>query len=89
MRAYMYFNMVRYHGGVPYITVPQDLEKDDLETPRNTTKECFDLMIKDLDQAIALLPPMIAKSSGDYGRIDGNFALSFKAKVLLYKASSI
>jgi hypothetical protein len=87
MRAYMYFNMVRYHGGVPYITVPQDLEKDDLETPRNTTKECFDLMIKDLDQAIALLPPMIAKSSGDYGRIDGNFALSFKAKVLLYKAS--
>lgn len=87
MRAYMYFNMVRHHGGVPYITIPQDLEKDNLETPRNTTKECFDLMIKDLDQAITLLPPMIAKSSGDYGRIDGNFAISFKAKVLLYKAS--
>lgn len=87
MRAYMYFNMVRHHGGVPYITVPQDLEKDDLETPRNTTKECFEFMIKDIDQAISLLPAMIAKGTGNYGRIDGNFAMSFKAKVLLYKAS--
>jgi len=87
MRAYMYFNMVKYHGGVPYITVPQDLKKDDLETPRNTTKECFDLIIKDLDQAISLLPPTISKTSADYGRIDGNFAVAFKAKVLLYKAS--
>ncbi|EFK59222.1 RagB/SusD family nutrient uptake outer membrane protein [Sphingobacterium spiritivorum] len=87
MRAYMYFNMVKYHGGVPYITAPQDLEKDDLETPRNTTKECFEFIIKDLDEAIALLPPTIPKSSADYGRIDGNFAVAFKAKVLLYKAS--
>ncbi|WP_400263239.1 RagB/SusD family nutrient uptake outer membrane protein [Sphingobacterium sp. SG20118] len=87
MRAYMYFNMVRHHGGVPYITVPQDLKKDDLQTPRNTTKECFDLLIKDLDAAIALLPATIEKGSEDYGRIDGNFAVAFKAKVLLYKAS--
>ena len=87
MRAYVYFNMVKYHGGVPYITAPQDLEKDDLFTPRNSTKECFELMVKDLDQAISLLPTTIAKSSSDYGKIDGNFAVAFKGKVLLYKAS--
>ena len=87
MRAYVYFNMVKHHGGVPYITVPQDLEKDDLFTPRNSTKECFELMVKDLDQAISLLPTTIAKSSSDYGKIDGNFAAAFKGKVLLYKAS--
>lgn len=87
MRAYMYFNMVKHHGGVPYITTPQDLEKDELNTPRNTTKECYDFMIKDLDQAISLLPPTVTKASGDYGRIDGNFAVAFKAKVLLYRAS--
>ncbi|MGJ1321270.1 RagB/SusD family nutrient uptake outer membrane protein [Sphingobacterium faecium] len=87
MRAYMYFNMVRNHGGVPYITVPQDLETDELRVPRNTTKECFDFIVKDLDQAISLLPPVIAKNSVDNGRIDGNFAMAFKAKVLLYKAS--
>lgn len=87
MRAYMYFNMVRNHGGVPYITVPQHLESDELQSSRNTTKECFDFIVKDLDQAISLLPPIIAKNSANYGRIDGNFAMAFKAKVLLYKAS--
>lgn len=87
MRAYQYFDMVKHHGGVPYITVPQDREEDDLYVPRNSTAECFDLIIKDLDEAIAKLPEKISSSSADYGKIDGSFALAFKAKVLLYKAS--
>ncbi|WP_286766854.1 MULTISPECIES: RagB/SusD family nutrient uptake outer membrane protein [Sphingobacterium] len=87
MRAFMYFNMVRIHGGVPYITVPQDLKNDDLNVPRNSTKECFELIVKDLDQAISQLPKTIAKGTADYGKIDGDFAAAFKAKVLLYKAS--
>ena len=87
LRAYMYFNMVRNHGGVPYITKPQDLENDDLNTPRNTSKECFEYMVKDLDESIGLLPATIEKSSSNYGKVDGNFAVAFKAKVLLYKAS--
>ncbi|KGE13380.1 RagB/SusD family nutrient uptake outer membrane protein [Sphingobacterium deserti] len=87
MRAYVYFDMVKHHGGVPYVTVAQDLSTDDLQVPRNSTKECFDLMVKDLDEAIAYLPKTIQKGSADYGRIDGNFATAFKAKVLLYMAS--
>lgn len=87
MRAYTYFEMVTYYGGVPYITVPQDKDDPNLATPRNSTKECFDLIIKDLDEAIAKLPKQNLPSSPDYGKIDGNFALAFKAKVLLYKAS--
>lgn len=87
MRAYAYFNMVKHHGGVPYIKVPQDLEKDDLNTPRHSTLECFQFIVEDLNEAISLLPETIEKSSENYGKIDGNFALAFKAKVLLYKAS--
>ena len=87
MRAYAYFDMVKHHGGVPYITATQDLRSDELSVPRNSTKECFELIVKDLDDAIALLPKTIGKGSDDYGRIDGNFATAFKAKVLLYKAS--
>jgi len=87
LRAFIYFDMVKYYGGIPYITIPQNLETDDLNTPRNSTKETFDLLIKDLNEAITLLPETIEKSSSDYGRIDGNFAAAFKAKVLLYKAS--
>lgn len=87
MRAYTYFAMVRYHGGVPYITIPQDRYTDELAVPRNSTKECFDLIIKDLDDAIARLPVRILPTSGDFGKIDGQFALATKAKVLLWKAS--
>ena len=87
MRAYTYFYMVMYHGGVPYITIPQDRYEDDLFVPRNSTAECFDLLIEDLENAISLLPENIMPASSDFGKIDGTFAKAFKAKVLLYKAS--
>lgn len=87
LRAYVYFAMVSTYGGVPYIKIPQDRYADDLDVPRNSTKECFEFIAKDLDQAITLLPKKILPSSANWGKIDGNFALAFKAKVLLYKAS--
>lgn len=87
LRAYVYFKMVMYHGGVPYITIPQDKDKDDLYVKRNSTKECFDFIIQDLDDAIKLLPEKISSTSSDYGKVDGCFALAFKAKVLLFKSS--
>ncbi|MCE4565824.1 RagB/SusD family nutrient uptake outer membrane protein [Maribellus sp. CM-23] len=84
LRAYHYFKMVVYHGGVPIIREPQSLE-DDLMVSRNSTKECFDFIIEDLDYAIANLPNKYTGS--DFGRIDKASALSFKGRVLLYKAS--
>ena len=87
MRAYMYYWMVCYHGGVPYIKVPQNKDTDDLYVSRNSTAECFQFMIEDLDHAISLLPAKIAGSSSDYGRIDQCFAKAWKAKTLLLKAS--
>lgn len=84
LRAYHYFKMVYYHGGVPIIENVQELT-DDLLVKRNSTKECFDFIIRDLDEAIAVLP---AKYTGeDRGRIDKASAMSFKGRVLLFKAS--
>ena len=87
MRAYMYYWMVLHHGGVPHIKVPQDKDKDDLFVKRNTTPECFQFMVEDLDKAISMLPAKIAGSSSDYGRIDQCFAKAWKAKTLLLKCS--
>lgn len=87
MRAYMYYWMVLHHGGVPYIKVPQDKDKDDLFVKRNTTPECFQFMVEDLDKAISMLPAKIAGSSSDYGRVDQCFAKAWKAKTLLLKCS--
>jgi len=84
LRAYHYFKMVYYHGGVPIIKIPQELT-DDLEVSRNSTAECFDFIIGDLDDAIAALPDKY--TGDDYGRVDKAGAMSFKGRVLLYKAS--
>jgi starch-binding outer membrane protein, SusD/RagB family len=87
LRAYTYFFLVRNYGGVPYLKQPQNRYADSLNIPRNSTAECFQFMIADLDSAAMLLPKRILAASADWGRIDGNFALAFKGKVLLYKAS--
>ncbi len=84
LRAYAYFKAVVYHGGVPYLKAVQSID-DDLMVPRNSTKECFDFIIKDLDDAAGYLPDRYTDS--DYGRADKAAVLAFKARVLLYKAS--
>ncbi len=84
LRAYHYFKAVVYHGGVPIIKVPQ-LLTDSLSVARNSTKECFDFIIQELDSAIAVLP---TRYTGDnFGRIDKSIAMAYKGRVLLYKAS--
>lgn len=84
IRAYLYFKMVYYHGGVPIIKTPQELT-DELNVARNSTAECFDFIMEDLEEAIAALPPKF--SGKDFGRIDKAAAMAFKGRVALYKAS--
>ena len=84
MRAYMYYWMVLHHGGVPYIKVPQDKDKDDLFVKRNTTPECFQFMVEDLDKAISMLRP---GSAFNKVRIGKEIALLVKSRVALYEAS--
>lgn len=85
LRAYHYFKALTYHGGVPYIKNVQQQGVDDLYVKRNTSTECFDFIIQDLDEAMTYLPEHATGS--DYGRVDASAALAVKAKVLLYKAS--
>ena len=85
LRAYHYFKAVVYHGGVPIIKEPQ-LLTDDLMVARNTTADCFDFIIEDLDNAIDALPDQY--TGDDLGRVDKAVALAFKGRVLLFKASA-
>ena len=84
LRAWKYFEMVRLYGGIPIIDKVQSLS-DDIYVSRNTTSECIDFIVKDLDDAIIDLP---WKWSGDdLGRITKAAALALKARILLYYAS--
>lgn len=84
MRAFLYFNTVIYHGGVPIIDKPQKIN-DDLMVKRNSTKECFDFIESDLHKAATLLPDKYI--GNDRGKIDKATVIAYLGRVLLYKAS--
>jgi starch-binding outer membrane protein, SusD/RagB family len=88
-RAWCYYSLTKSYGGVPLILAPQGVtsDLDSLQMPRNKTSECVAQIIKDLDDAIALLPD--TWSGEDAGRIDKGAAMAFKGRVLLFFASPL
>jgi hypothetical protein len=84
LRAWLYFNLVKLYGGVPYLNHPQDWISENVLVPRDKTSACIDSICNDLDKG-AILP---AKwPDADFGRITRGAALALKARVLLYWAS--
>lgn len=88
-RGWMYFNMVKNYGGVPLMlkTVPAS-DYENAFIPRNKTSECFNQIIKDLDEA-ALLMGNKKWDDKNVGRIDKGAILAFKGRVLLFWASPL
>lgn len=91
LRAWCYYLMVRWYGGVPIITEVQNPEATSI-TPRSTTKECVDFICEDLDESAKLLEPFTTKGgweAKDYGRVTSGTALALKGKMLLLWASPV
>lgn len=91
-RAWCYYNMVKWYGGVPIITEVLDPVASSF-TPRSTTKQCFDFICADLDKAAELLAPFTTnggwKSAENYGRVTSGTALALKSRVLVMWASPL
>jgi hypothetical protein len=84
-RARDYWGKVFATGGVPLILHFQDVtDLPSLFVSRNSTTECVEQIIKDLDEAIALLPDKW--EGADYGRIDKGAAMAQKGRILLQYA---
>jgi hypothetical protein len=84
LRAYSYFRLASFFGGVPLITGPFGL-KDSFDIARNTYDECMDFVIKELDDAAQLLP--LDWDNANKGRITKGAVMAMKSRVLLYMAS--
>lgn len=85
IRAYYYFGMVKRYGGVPLVTAIQDFtgsNLDKLQIPRNTEKEIYDFVSKELDEAIPLL-----NATGDGTRANKYAAFALKSRAMIYAAS--
>ena len=80
LRAYHYFNLVRFFGGVPlYLTETKNL--DDVRRPRNTEAEVYQAIIADLEPITAILPHRY--TGADVGRATRGAAKALLAKVYL------
>lgn len=86
LRAFAYFKLVAFYGGVPLITKPFGLT-DDFMLVRSTYDECMNFVIAELDAAAALLPTTYA--AAQKGRLTKGAALATKSRALLYMASPL
>ncbi|WP_104421315.1 RagB/SusD family nutrient uptake outer membrane protein [Neolewinella xylanilytica] len=78
LRAYYYFNLVRWFGGVPLILQPFP---DDFEIPRTPVDEVYARIEADLTFAMDNLPA--SYSGTDIGRVTSGAATGLLAKVAL------
>jgi hypothetical protein len=86
LRAYLYHLLMRQYGGVPLVSQVYGLV-DEFNIPRSSFEETVDLIVSDLDQAVALLPE--AYSGNDIGRATKGAALALKSRVLVRAASDL
>jgi starch-binding outer membrane protein, SusD/RagB family len=83
LRAYFYYQLVAFYGGVPVITDAY-LASDDFAIARNTFEESVNFIVEECDKAAALLP-----EDGNKAYATKGAALALKSRILLYAASDL
>ncbi len=86
LRAYFYFRLTNYYGGVPIIKNVYGLN-DSFKIAQNSYADCIKFIVSDLDSAASLLP--VVESGDNDGRATKGAALALKSRVLLYAASDL
>lgn len=81
IRAYMYMNLVCYFGDLPIVTKPLNI--DELYEPRKPRKEVIDFIIKELDEAAAMMQDK-PQTGATLGRLSKGAALAFKSRIALF-----
>lgn len=85
-RAWQYFYLLKYFGGVPIIDKPLDLNSEELYGPRKSRYEVINFIISDLEKAIPLLNDASAATPND-GKVHKQVAQAFLARVCLYEGT--
>jgi starch-binding outer membrane protein, SusD/RagB family len=82
IRGLLYFNLVRWFGGVPIVLHQSDLKKENLKVSKATEDEVYAQIIIDLTAAESLPDPSEYESK-DLGRATSGAAKTLLAKVYL------
>ncbi|SFC51632.1 Starch-binding associating with outer membrane [Parapedobacter composti] len=86
LRAFCYFYLVRFFGGVPLRTEPTTIQSDFMKA-RASIDEVYDLIVTDLIEASEKLPLKSAASIGGLGRANRGAAHALLSLAFLTRAS--
>lgn len=91
LKAYYHFQLLRKYGPVPIKDVNIEVEEESGATnlPRNSTEECFDYIIKLIDESMPALQDDITAAASETGRITKIIAKAEKAEIMMYRASPL
>jgi len=84
LRALQYMEMLKRYGGVPIVDKVFEAAEV-INIPRASFEDCVKFILKDVDEAIAILPAR--QSASLTGRATSVAAAALKSEVLLYAAS--
>ncbi|MDM1048718.1 RagB/SusD family nutrient uptake outer membrane protein [Sphingobacterium hotanense] len=82
IRALGYSFLTSFYGDIPLILLPLEPDDPQLYEGRKKQEEVVDFLIKELDEAAAVLPEKIPTGK-DLGRISRGTALALKARIAL------
>ncbi|MGJ8743982.1 RagB/SusD family nutrient uptake outer membrane protein [Polaribacter sp.] len=86
LRANLYAKMIKMYGGLPIFETAFGLGSE-FNLPRNSYEECVNFIVKELDEAAAVLP--ITRPASEFGRATRLSALAVKSRALLFAASKL
>ena len=86
LRAFVYHNFCRFYGGVPLMSTANKLDDDFGQLKRASFEETVNFIVKDCDDAAALLP---LKADQEMGKPTKEAALTLKSRILLFAASDL
>ncbi len=91
LKAYYHFWLLRMYGPICIVdeNLPISAGVDEVKINRKPVDECFDYVIKLIDDAMEELPDKIEALTNEAGRIDKAIALSMKAYIQITAASPL
>lgn len=91
LRAWCYYYLFRYYGGVPIIKTVQNVSPESV-TPRSSAKDVYQFIIEDLELAAQKLRDKTTNQgwgASDWGRVTTASALALEGRVRLLWASPL
>ena len=91
LKAYYHYFLLRMYGPIPVMrtNIPVDAPDEVIQVSREPVDDVVDYLVQLLDQAYEDLPPVIANTQTELGRVTRSAAKGLKAELLLMAASPL